>query len=157
MSIWIFSVCKKIEFVSFGVSYIPKKWIRAFFARAFFCKKMYPCFHFEFEKDEILLVCVSFRILWMMLKSMNLIFASLKRLKKHEYDFYEAVKLSKSLKTASKDPVWVPGKCSSFETERGKGIIPKHCTSEELPNNSAWTHPNCLGDNNHIFERILDS
>ena len=50
-----------------------------------------------------------------------------KKLKTDESNFYEAVKLSKSLKTASKDPVWVPGKCSSFETERGKGIIPKHC------------------------------
>ena len=67
-------------------------------------------------------------------KNMNLIFASLKKLPKsmefiffckpkklkaHESNFYEAVKLSKSLKTASKDPVLVPGKCSSFWTESG--------------------------------------
>ena len=36
--------------------------------------------------------------------------------------------MSKSLKIASTDPVLVPGKCSSFWTEDGKGIIPKHCT-----------------------------
>ena len=53
---------------------------RFFFARAF-CKKMYPCFDFEFEKDEILLLWVSFRISLTMSKSMNLIFWKLKRLK----------------------------------------------------------------------------
>ena len=63
----------------------------------------------------------------MMLKSMNLIFASLKKLKKHESDFYEAVKLSKSLKTASKDPLLFPGKCSSFCTESVRAPIPAHC------------------------------
>ena len=67
-----------------------------------------------------------------MLKSMNLIFASLKRLKKHEYDFYEAVKLSKSLKTASKDPLLFPGKCSSFWTESVKAPIPAHCILEDF-------------------------
>ena len=51
-----------------------------------------------------------------------------KKLKTHESNFYEAVNLSKSLKTASKDPVLVPGKCSRIGTESGKGIIPKHCT-----------------------------
>ena len=66
-------------------------------------------------------------------------FCKPKKLKTHESNFYEAVKLSKSLKTASKDPVWVPGKCSSFETERGKGIIPKHCTVfESLPKSLEW-------------------
>ena len=61
-------------------------------------------------------------------KAWNSFFCKPKKLKTHESNFYEAVKLSKSLKTASKDPVLVPGKCSSFGTESGKGIIPKHCT-----------------------------
>ena len=55
-------------------------------------------------------------------------FCKPKKLKKHESNFYEAVKLSKSLKTASKDPVLVPGKCSSFWTESGSAPIPKHCS-----------------------------
>ena len=59
---------------------------------------------------------------------MNVIFCKPKKLKTHESNFYEAVNLSKSLKTASKDPVLVPGKCSRIGTESGKGIIPKHCT-----------------------------
>ena len=61
-------------------------------------------------------------------------FCKPKKLKTHEPNFYEAVKLSKSLKTASKDPVLVPGKCSSFWTESGKGIIPKHCIMSDAKN-----------------------
>ena len=61
-------------------------------------------------------------------KAWNSFFCKPKKLKTHESNFYEAVKLSKSLKTASKDPVLVPGKCSSFWTESGQAPIPKHCT-----------------------------
>ena len=55
---------------------LQKDWIRIFWTfidskkvnPCFFCscvllQKMYPCFDFEFEKDEILLVWVSFKIL----------------------------------------------------------------------------------------------
>ena len=55
-------------------------------------------------------------------------FCKRKKLKTHEFNFYEAEKLSMSTKTASKDPVLVPGKCNSFGTESGKRIISKHCT-----------------------------
>ena len=47
-------------------------------------------------------------------KAWNSFFCQPKKLKTHESNFYEAVKLSKSLKTASKDPVSVSGKCRSF-------------------------------------------
>ena len=75
-------------------------------------------------------------------KNMNLIFCKFKKaqkawnsffffkpkkLKKHESNFYEAVKSSKWLKTASKDPVLFPGKCSSFWTESVRANIPAHC------------------------------
>ena len=67
-----------------------------------------------------------------MSKSMEFIlfFCKPKKLKKHESNFYEAVKLSKSLKTASKDPVLVPGKCSSFWTESGRHQFQQDCTGE---------------------------
>ena len=77
------------------------------------------------------------------LKNMNLIFCKFKKaqktwnffckpkkLKTHESNFYQNVKLFKSLKTASKDPELVPGKCSSFWTESGWAPISNHCTFE---------------------------
>ena len=76
LTLWI---CECLSIFS-----LQKYWIRifwtfidskkvnpSFFALAFFCKKMYPCFDFEFEKDEVLLVWVSFRILLTMSKIMN--------------------------------------------------------------------------------------
>ena len=66
----------------------------------------------------------NFLQVWKSSKSRQFIFCKPKKLKTHESNFYEAVKLSKSLKTASKDPVLVPGKCSSFWTESGRHQFP---------------------------------
>ena len=88
---------------------LQKDWIRIFWTfidskkvnPCFFCscvllqKKMYPCFDFEFEKDEVLLVWVSFRILLTMSKSMNLILCKLKKLKNMNLIFFKLKKLEK--------------------------------------------------------------
>ena len=90
LAVLTFCICACLSICS-----LQKDWIRIFWTfidskkvnPCFFCscvllqKKMYPCFDFEFEKDEILLVWNSFRILWTMSKSMNLSFWKLKRLK----------------------------------------------------------------------------
>ena len=60
----ICSLQKKIEFVSFALSYrFQKSGSVPFLLVRSSDKKMYPCFDFEFEKDEVHLVCVSFKSL----------------------------------------------------------------------------------------------